>query len=226
MTSVLLNRDGTELQVVRRNLGVRAAYPQFIVRFGATYPALGTGNEVNYIGEFVGRLTFGADGIFDVEYDWITGAVMLITGRDVTISARRDNANGASPLTIAVTADVVENVEGENIDPRTLVIPQRTQILAATGQGTALPIGTVPPFARRIIGVYGTLVAAGEFELRLERNDDTLVAGAVPFAANTAFGAVSIPLPIDCTRVIGAETNNGAGDDVTNIRVVYELSLP
>lgn len=225
MPTVAVNRDGSTVIVDTEPLPAGSNPHQWPIMFGESMPALGTGNETNYIGQFVGILDFGIDGRqYQAEFDWLRGGVLLLTANDVRISCRRDNADVLSPETINVTADIKEEVG--SVQARSLVRPQKTLLLAATGQGAAVPIGTLPKFATRIIGVQGTLVLTADFELRQARNDDTTIVGRAAFSQIGAFGAVDIPIEIDATRIIGAEIQNGAGDDVQNVRVTFELALP
>ncbi len=225
MPTVPVNRDGATVIVATTTLPAGSNPHQWPIMLGESMPALGTGNETNYIGQLVGTLDWGVAGRqYQAEFDWLRGGILLVTADDVRVSCRRDNADVLSPETFDVTADIKE--ETGVVQDRPLVRPQRTLLLAATGQGTAVPIGTLPKFADRIIAVQGTLVATADFELRQARNDDVTIVGRAAFSQIGAFGAVDIPIAIDATRIIGAEIQNGAGDDVQNVRVTFELALP
>lgn len=225
MATVGVDRDGSTATVATKTLATSEAARQFAVLLGESMPALGTGNEILYIGQFVGTLNFGIAGLqFTAEFDWLRGGVILVTGNAVQVQCRRDDANVGSTELISVSADI-QDVRGTE-QKRPLVRPQRTLSLAATGQGGVVPIGTLPKFANRIIGVTGTLLLTADFELRLERNDDTTIVHRASFSTLGDFGAVDIPIPVDATRIIGAEIQNGIGDDVENVRVVFELAIP
>lgn len=226
MGSVAVDRNGDTATILpAKTLAAAEAARQFAILIGESFPALGIGNEALYIGQFVGILNFGIAGRqYTVEFDWLRGGVILVTANDVQVQCRRDDANVGSAEFITVSADIQDVLGTEQARP--VVRPQKTLLLAATGQGAAVPIGTLPKFASRIIGVTGTLLLTADFELRLERNDDATIVHRASFPTLGTFGAVDIPIPVDCTRIIGAEIQNGVGDDVQNVRVVFELAIP
>lgn len=223
-----VSRDGSTAIINTRELSSDGGDNprQWVIMLGEDMPRLGGGGgQLAYIGQLVGTLNFGIAGRqYQAEFDWIRGGTLLVTANDVRVSCRRDNASASSDEFIQVSAEIQE--EAGTVQARSLVQPQRTLLLAATGQGTSVPVGTVPKFANRIIGVQATLVAAADFELQQARNDDVTIVGRAAFPDQGDFGRTDIPLAIDCTRIIGAETANGAGDDVQNVRVTFELDLP
>lgn len=179
----------------------------------------------DFIGNVAGIVDFGVAGEqYQAEFDWMPGGIIILTATSVSLSVRRADADPASAETIEITGNIVNSLG--TLQERSIVRPQKTLQLAATGQGTAVAIGTLPKFASRIIGVAGTLVAAGVFELRQERNDDVTIVSRASFSQIGEFGSVDIPIVVDATRIIGAETNNGIGDDVEDVRVIFELALP
>lgn len=221
MATKSVNRDGSTATLDQRVTGAGGAR-QWALMMGIAFPdPIG----VDFIGSILGIVNFGFDGQqYQAEFDWLPGGVILVTASSICFAGRRADADPASAETIEITGNIVETFG--TLQTRPIVRPQKTLQLAATGQGTAVAIGSLPKFASRIIGVEATLVATGVFELRQERNDDATIVGRASFSQVGEFGSVNIPIVADATRIIGAETNNGIGDDVQNVRVIFELALP